>query len=130
MGWKMLPQEFVGVTKLAPRERYEYFVKKVADYEELWGLWNDGWALLENNELELQLPVWPHPDFAEAFARDGWSEYRPKLIGLDDWLEEWIPRMLREGQKVAVFPTVGSLTTTADPRRLRHDLELELERIE
>ena len=128
MTWKMRPQEFANVAKLLPKARYEYFIKKVADHEELWGLWDEGWALLADEEEAELVPVWPHPDFAKAYANGEWQNFHPRLIELDDWLEEWIPEMLKDHRKVAVFPTADRLTTTAEPSRLRADLESELDK--
>ena len=107
------------------RERYEYFIKKVADSQAVWSLWNDGWALMGDDEGEA-VPVWPHPRFAEAFATAAWEGHRPRKITLEDWLVKWIPGMEADHRKVAVFPVEGGTTTKASPGQLRTDLEEEL----
>ncbi|WP_245805776.1 DUF2750 domain-containing protein [Bacillus alkalicellulosilyticus] len=40
----MNKSEFEAVINKSPNIRYEYFIKKVVDFEEVWGLYNGGWA--------------------------------------------------------------------------------------
>jgi hypothetical protein len=77
------------------------------------------------NQTEI-VPVWPHPIFAEAFAIGEWLGYEPKRIGLDDWLTKWTPGMEKDHRMVAVFPATEGQTTTANPIKLKNDLEEEL----
>ena len=65
MTCQMRPQEFANVVNLAPQERYRYFIKKVADSEEVWSLWNEGWAMLGDNHKSKLMAVWP-PRFCEG----------------------------------------------------------------
>ena len=47
-----------NVVNLTASERYDYFIRKVADFEEVWGLKDtEGWALM-GNEKQVLLPVW------------------------------------------------------------------------
>ena len=123
-------KEFENVAHLPPEKRYEYFIKKVADREEVWCLWNDGWALMGGNDHEEMDPVWPHAMFAEASAVGEWLGFKPKKITLDEWMDKWIPSMERDGRMTAVFPTAQGTTTTASPFKLRSDLEEEIAKYE
>lgn len=119
-------KEFKSLMSLPPKARYEYFVKKVADWEEIWSLWNDGWVLMGDKELTETVPVWPHSIYAKACAVNEWSGYTPKSISVDDWLNKWIPGMAKDGRMVGVFPTTQGETVTVDPLKLKADLEEEL----
>ena len=130
MTWNLNSIEFESVTKLAPEKRYEYFIKKVADWQEIWSLWNEGWVLMGDSDEHETVPVWPHAIFAEASAVDDWLGYKPRRIGLADWMEKWIPGIERDRRMIAVFPTLEGQTTTVNPARLKHDLEEELARYE
>ena len=47
-----------NIVNLSAAERYGYFIRKVSDFEEVWGLKDkEGWALMGNNEQVL-FPVW------------------------------------------------------------------------
>lgn len=130
MTWNVNGKEFDSVTRLPPEKRYEYFIKKVADWREIWSLWNDGWALMGDKDREELVPVWPHPLFAEASAVGEWLGFRPKKIDLQEWLDKWIPGMENDHRLVAVFPAAESQTTTASPLKLKSDLEEELGKYE
>lgn len=130
MTWLVNGREFANVTHLEPSARYEYFIKRVADWQELWGLWKDGWAMMGDSEGGELVPVWPHRLYAEALAHGDWLGYAPKNISLSDWMDKWIPGMIRENQSVAVFPVIEGPTTTVAPLRLKQDLEEELDKME
>ncbi|MCZ1269023.1 DUF2750 domain-containing protein, partial [Paenibacillus tundrae] len=46
----MTSKEFEAVIKLPANIRYEYFIKKVTDSEEIWGLYDDGWAMSSDDK--------------------------------------------------------------------------------
>ena len=127
MGRKINDEEFQGVLKLPAPKRYEYFVKKVADGEELWSLSNDsGWALTSDDDGTELVPMWPHERFAEACIIGVWSAYRPKSIQLDRWLAAWIPGIIKDSRKIAVFKTPDGKGIVVEPERLKNDIEQEL----
>jgi hypothetical protein len=125
--------EFRGVTALPGPERYSHFVRRVADFEEIWSLHGpSGWVMMGDNAGRKCIPVWPHERYAEVFVRDHWSDAEAKMIELDAWMERWLPGMTRDGLHVAVFPVVGEKQqgVIASPAELRRDLEEELEQYE
>jgi hypothetical protein len=126
MSWSPNPKEIENVAKLNPFERYRYFIKKVADWREVWSLWNDGWVLMADPEGIEVVPVWPHAKFAELCAIAEWNEYSARPIGLEEFLNKWIPGMARDNRGIAVFPASNRETTTVNPIKLREDLEEEL----
>jgi hypothetical protein len=107
--------------------RYSYFIRKIADFEQIWGLYYDGWAVLGDEKNEAVIPFWPEEEFAELCAEDAWSKYQPKAISLDDFLEKWIPGMRKDNTKIGVFyvPTGKGIITTPD--KLLEDINEELE---
>ena len=115
MSWNMKPQEFENILKLGPNERYEYFIKKVADWQEVWGLWDEGWALYGDEQKKEWLPFWPHSRYAEVCATDDWEKYKPKMITLDDWLNKWLPGIEKDRAQIAIFPTPTGKSATVNP---------------
>lgn len=58
MSRKINDKEFEAVSALPFRERYEYFIKHVADGEVVWSLGaDDGWVLMGNKEGHEVVPV-------------------------------------------------------------------------
>lgn len=129
MSWQVHPKEMASVLALSSQERYGYFIKKVADFEEAWGLQSeDGWVLVGfDGDQGEAFCIWPHADYAQACVIEGWNDCAPELISLQELLEELLPALLRDGKRIAVFPTPGGQAVVVDPRDLQSHLEHELE---
>lgn len=120
-------REFEGVTRQPAAIRYEYFIKKAVDYEEIWGLYNDGWATAQDDMGNTLLPFFPNEKFAETFAKKEWEDFSPRRIELAHFLEKWLPGMKSDGVKPSIFPTETD-SAIMDVDTLRIDLEAELEK--
>jgi len=128
MTYKLNDKQFAAIVRLSDHERYDYFLKKVADWEEVWSLHSpEGWVELSADDGEECLPVWPHPDFAKAWAVDDWSDCQPKAIALDVWLERWTPGLEKDNTLVAVFPVNEEEGIVLPPSELHDALCSELE---
>ena len=127
MTWNMHDKEYDSVLSLPGERRYAYFIKRLAGEELLWSLAGEaGWVLAGDNEGREVVPVWPHARFAAACATGEWADTEPRSIELTNWLEKWIPGMLRDRRFVAVFPTPSDKGVVITPTRLREDLAEEL----
>jgi hypothetical protein len=120
-------KEFDTVIKLKALIRYEYFIKKVLDYEEIWGLYENGWAITKDDDGNVLLPYWPKKEYAQYCAFYDWSSYLPKKIDLEEFISEWIPGMKKDGLKASIFWNRHD-SVAADPERLLSDLNEELEK--
>ncbi len=98
------PQEYKSVTALDGPKRYSYFVKKVADWETVWSLWDDGWVAASDDAGMGLLPLWPAKEYAEPLAVDDWSSAEARELPIDDCIE-LLRRIEENGMKAAVFMT-------------------------
>lgn len=121
-----MEKEINAVIRLSGQKRYEYFIKKVADNEEVWGLYNNGWAMTEDSKGNQLIPFWPKIEYANLCAIEDWEDYNPKSIDLDDFINKWIPGMRNDGIKISVF-WYNNDSVAVNPERLLSDLEEELE---
>ena len=121
------PQEFDSVLKQPSAIRYEYFIKKVADYEEVWGLFDDGWATADDGQGNLCIPFFPREEFAKHCAAAEWSRYKPKSIDLHHFIDAWLVGMKKDNVKASVFPT-NTNTAIIEIDILLRDLHTELEK--
>jgi len=122
----MNSKEFEAVLKLPGPKRYEYFIKKVVDSEKVWGLYNDGWAMSQDNEGGILIPFWPREEFAQFCAKDDWENYLPKSINLYDYLDKWLPGIKKDGYKPSIFSN-NQETVVVDIETLFNDLKRELD---
>lgn len=131
MSWNISEQEFKSVFSLSGVKRYTYFIKKVADWEEIWTLRNhEGWVLAADIYGHEVVPVWPHECFARACIDDEWQDCEPVNIELHIWLKRWCPGIANDGRQVVVFPTPQDKGVVVPPYQLCNDLSKECEQYE
>lgn len=120
-----------AVSALSAEERYLYFLKKVADWETAWGLWDDGWALYgvesENSEA---LPLWPSREYAENCACESWIRYQPKEISVEELFSDILPSLRSMGRVIVGFPNSTCRGVVRELSTFEHDLAGELSRYE
>lgn len=119
----MHPEKLRRVIAQSGDERFDYLVRKVADFEEIWGLTDDSWASCVDDSGQTAVPLWPEADFAAACATGNWAGMRPKPIALADFLNNWIPGMERDNRLVAVFPIPSGKGLFVEADRLAEALE-------
>ncbi|MBO6824549.1 MAG: DUF2750 domain-containing protein, partial [Pseudomonadales bacterium] len=62
MTYHITEEEYEAVLKTSSQIRFEHFVKKVADWEQVWSVRNDeGWLVPVAPEGFEYFPLWPHP---------------------------------------------------------------------
>jgi hypothetical protein len=120
---KISYQELSNVISLTGPERYAYFVRVVADCEELWTLrTSEGYFLLADSDERQLIPVWPHRRYAEAFADAQLKGAKPAAIALEKWVEAWTSGLKTDNRGVAVFPVPSGKGVVVTPDQLREDL--------
>ncbi|AXA94509.1 DUF2750 domain-containing protein [Massilia sp. YMA4] len=124
----MNPKQIAAVFALPPVERFEHFVKVVADRQKAWGLYQDGWAMAGTAEGDMVFPLWPQREYAEACALDAWAGYTATEIPLHDLMHVLLPRLRTDGVLPGVLPTPSSKGTTPSVDELIAALEEELKR--
>jgi hypothetical protein len=128
---KLSAEEIRAVLACDGPTRYSHFIKQAADSNTVWGLREaDGWVSLSDDSEVPMFPVWPHADYAHLLATGSWASATPTAIDLDEWLDTWLPNLIEQGDKVAVFQTPTGKGLPVDPAQLRDDLEAELSRYE
>ena len=106
--------------------RYEYFIKRVADWEEVWGLRDErGLVVAHADQGRALVPVWPHARYARECAVGNWEGAEPDAMDLGEWLDS-LTASDATVRGIAVFPLRGGHGIAVEPDRLRRDIEGEL----
>jgi len=104
--YKMNKTQYEQVISLPAQQRFDHFISKVADWQEVWTLKSpEGFVTMGDDENHVCIPLWPHPDYAIALAKDSWSTCQPEMIDLESFIKRWIPGMTKDNRLAAVFPT-------------------------
>ncbi|WP_409290191.1 DUF2750 domain-containing protein [Pseudomonas sp. KCJK8927] len=125
----MHDSKVLNVSSLSSEGRFEFFMRKVADFEVVWGLYDEGWATatLEGNVV---VPFWPEEEFAKRCATDEWGDFWPRKIAIEDFLDKWLPGMHSDSRLCQVFPVPGDVGVVISPTALEVALREELEQYE
>ena len=107
-----------AVLRLPASRRYSYFLQRVVESGEVWGLDGEGWALALDDSGRDVLPLWPAPEFAAICATRLWSGFQPRAIRLKDLVENVLPQLEEEGMPVGIFFTPQGQGHPASAREL------------
>ncbi|EOL9013154.1 DUF2750 domain-containing protein [Cronobacter malonaticus] len=125
-------QEIDVMFKKNAKERYVYFVKKIADWECAWTLGDDtGYITTEDGDGNLSLPLWPAKEYAQKCAVNEWTNLSVKEVSLDELLDELLPELIEDEIDVVAFmaPDETGLPTLSAVNVLK-DLLAECEKYE
>ncbi|WP_223560445.1 DUF2750 domain-containing protein [Chryseobacterium lathyri] len=127
----MNSKEIENVLKLEPFKRYEYFIKKVADFEQLWTIVDeDGdYAISEVDEFSL-ITFWPAEEFVSLDLQEDWEDCTPLKLTLDDLRDNIFDVINSENYLINVFPVNGTSGFVVNLEEFSRDLNEELNKIE
>lgn len=124
---KINQRQIEAVIALPGPKRYEHFIKVVTDWEEVWGLYRNDWALAATDDGQKVFPVWPAKEYAELCKENEWSSYEAKSFSLSDFMNELLPNLKSDGVLVGVFYTHLNKGATPAVDQVMADLNRELE---
>jgi len=127
---KVSAQEIKAVINLPGEKRYTYFIKRAADQDQVWGLWNEGWAMGITDDGTRTIPVWPAEEYAELCRVGDWSSFRPKPIPLEEFMHSMLPDIAKDGFRVSIFDAPNESAVLVSDEEFIRDLESELSKYE
>ncbi len=123
--------EIENVSKLDTFKRYKYFIKKVADFEELWTLIdeNSDFALSEIDN-HFFISFWTAEEFIKSNLDNGWKNHTPLKMSLNYFEENVMPVIQENNYLINVFPVNGKSGFVVSINEFVRDLNEELENYE
>lgn len=124
---KVNPRQMEAVLALPGIGRFEHFIKVIADWQEVWGLYQQGWALAATDDGTTVFPLWPAKEYAQICAENEWKGYEPRSISLSDFTDVLLPKLKADGVLPGVFftPSSKGLTPSIDELKAALDAELQ-----
>ncbi|MGV2450274.1 UNVERIFIED_CONTAM: DUF2750 domain-containing protein [Ralstonia mannitolilytica] len=120
-----------NILKLEPFKRYEYFIKKIADFEQLWTIIDQGgnYVISEIDEFSF-ISFWPDEEFVALYLEKDWEDCKPIKLTLDDLKEDVFEIINTENYLINVFPVNGRSGFVVSLEEFDRDLQDELDKIE
>ncbi len=127
MPYKMNDKQYEAVLALDSFKRFDHFISKVADWEQLWGVKSDeGWLVPVAPEDFEYFPLWPHHEYAQKIVDENFPEHKAVEISLEDLIGHWLPLFAEDKVKVAVFPNQDWTFWCIEPEELKEELLNEM----
>lgn len=125
---RLSQKQIDAVLSLDGNARYQHFIKEIVGNDEIWGLFNGGWAMSEDQDGNQQFPLWPASEYARLCAVGAWEKYKPESFDLEDFLDNLLPKLDESGVGVSIFMTPTGLGTTPDIGQFADDISAELDK--
>jgi hypothetical protein len=119
--------KYEKIMNLTSKERYIHSIKEFVAHSKLWGLYDEGWALLSDEE-DIVFPLWPDKYYAEKMCMKDWKNYSPKEIDLDDFLENYIDDIKNKGFMISIFMNEKNKGIVVSPDEFLNHLEFEIDK--
>jgi hypothetical protein len=118
-------RELRSMIEAPANERFVYFIKHVAEWEEAWGLRDDeGWMAVGGDDDVTCFPLWPAEAYARRAAVDEYANMRPTPVPLGELLDEMLPAWEAQNVAISVFwvpPGKGMIVSAAELREALRD---------
>ncbi len=121
-------KEIESVSRLAPFERYKYFIKRVVGFGFLWTIKdkNNDLALLSIGD-NILVSLWSAEPFIKSNLEGDWQEFVPYKIDLDEFVDTYLPLILKEEYLINIFPLNKKAGFVVDVEEFSRDLNMELD---
>ncbi len=128
---KLNIKEIENVSKQEPFKRYQYFLRKIADFEELWTIIDVNKEIgLSQVEGKTLISMWSSKDFIESNLKGSWKKHKAFKINLEDLDKAIIPLIVKNNYLINVFPVNGKAGFVVSMEEFARDLNKELEQYE
>lgn len=125
----MNEKKYQNIIKLNNAERYDYLVRKVADFETIFLIYGKFWQMSTSNIQGTEcILVFPEKDFAREYIKLEKSKRVKKkdLYRFINWLEKDESNELN----LAIFPNQNNESRIVNSTELKNDLLKECEQYE
>lgn len=118
MRYSPYPAEINAVSDMNDAQLLEYFLTRVYETEEVWGL-DDGceWVMVERDG-QATLAIWPYRHFALEAARQHWQDVEPTAESLEDFVYETLGMLMNDDSMLLVMGSSPERGCLVSPHRL------------
>lgn len=98
-------EEYASFSQLNESQQLEYFLTRIFETEEVWGL-DDGteWVFREQANGGQTLPLWPYEKFAQDAATGPWQDKQPQAESMEDFIYHTLEMLIEEDVMVEIMP--------------------------
>lgn len=126
---KISEKEIIAVCQLDAFERYQYFIKRVADSEKMYSLIdNEGFWAMADIEDKTVISLWPAPEYALINAIDDWDGFLVKEIIIKEFEDDFINCIEKNNWLINIFSFKEKAGLVVDISEFARDLSEEIKK--
>lgn len=124
-GYPLTGDELRAIITTSPEQRFEYFLDKVNETEQVWTIGaEDELIVLSGDDEEPFIVVFPHPEFGQDwFSTTELEDVDLVAVRTEDFAKEILPSLEDSNIEVLVFPTSEADGTIARAKQLSEILQ-------
>ena len=107
--------EYESVKQMTEAQLLEYFLTRVFEAEEVWGL-HDGcdWLIDEDKQT---MPIWPYLKFAETSGLTG-NDFNTTAESLEDFVYQTLGQLMDDNIELDIMPSAERAGCLISPHQL------------
>ncbi|PLK42111.1 DUF2750 domain-containing protein [Emticicia sp. TH156] len=126
---KITQKEIESVSKLAPFDRYTYFIKRVADFEKMYTIVDKaGYLAISEIDAKLLISLWSSQEYATLNITGEWEQYVVKEITLEEFEISYIDLIVENNYLINVFPVNSKAGFVVDVNEFARDISDEMQK--
>lgn len=119
------------ISKLTPINRYKFFIKRIADFEEMWTIiGTDGEFALSKIDKHTLVSFWSDEPFIKSNLTDSWKKCISFKLSLEDFNNTFFKLVSDNNYLMNIFPVNGKSGFVVNLEEFVRDLNEELEQYE
>lgn len=123
MRYEPYEDEYAAVPTMTDEELFEYFLFRILETDEVWGLKDGPQWITREVDGQVTLPVWPFKRFATEAAVAEWENLKPVADSIDYFMDQTLNKQAKQGVMIEVMPRKAGVGCLVTPQRLVTILE-------
>lgn len=115
--------EYEAAQSMSEGELLEYFLTRVFETEEVWGLEDEADWLICERQGQSCMPLWPYQKFAAEAVVGEWKHCQPQAESLEVFLQGTLEMLIDEDAMLEIMPAQDRPGCLVSPHRVKSILE-------
>ncbi len=115
--------EYAAAQSMSDEEILEYFMYRIVEMDEVWGLKQDNHWITRTIDGHETLPVWPYKRYADDAATGEWQGFTPLPETLEFFIYQILNKLAAQSVLVEIMPRKDTAGCLISPLRLFNFLE-------
>lgn len=118
MRYSPYEEEYAAVPTMGAGELLDYFLLRVFETEEVWGLENAGNWLTTEMDGQAVVPLWPYKRYADE-AAVLWPNHTSSTESLEHFLYDTLEKFIAQQVMICILPTATTAGCHISPAKLQ-----------